>query len=155
MPQIGYDSFVKGLSNKQVDDIKRTGVVVVKGGVPGEEALGWKQSILEYAGLNRDKLKGMHTHIATVQFTLNNSTIRRLPRRQHSLLRIVQLPRPNRRPLTSLPRKYPAYPSLSLAYPFLYHNRPRSSLTHYSPIVFRPPANSSPGSISFCAGVPS
>ena len=73
MPQIGYESFVKGLSNKQVDDIKRTGVVIVKGGVPVEEALGWKQSILEYARLNKDKLKGTSAYIhviATVQLTL-------------------------------------------------------------------------------------
>lgn len=58
---------MKGLSDKEVDDIKRTGVVIVKGGVPVEEALGWKQSILEYAKLNKDKLKGTYayTHVIT------------------------------------------------------------------------------------------
>ena len=63
---------MKGLSNKQVDDIKRTGVVIVKGGVPVEETLGWKQSILEYAKLNKDKLKGTFAYIHvidTVQLT--------------------------------------------------------------------------------------
>jgi len=38
--------------------IKKTGTVIVKSVVPKEEALGWKQSLLDYIAANKDKVKG-------------------------------------------------------------------------------------------------
>ncbi|KAI0343611.1 DUF1479-domain-containing protein [Trametopsis cervina] len=58
VPQVDYQSFVNGLSKAEVDSIKRAGVVVVKGGIPKEEALRWKQEVRDYAALNKEYLKG-------------------------------------------------------------------------------------------------
>ncbi|KAI0076408.1 DUF1479-domain-containing protein [Panus rudis PR-1116 ss-1] len=58
LPRVAYSDVVRGLSKEQVDDIKRVGAVVIKGGVPVEEALAWKQQIREYVAANQDKVKG-------------------------------------------------------------------------------------------------
>ncbi|KAF7789308.1 hypothetical protein EIP86_000252, partial [Pleurotus ostreatoroseus] len=55
IPQVDYTDFERGLSKAQVQAIKDTGVVIVKGG----EALGWKQSIREYVRANIDLVKGI------------------------------------------------------------------------------------------------
>lgn len=41
-------------------EIKNVGVVIVKGGVPSDEALAWKQGIRDYIKLNEGKVKGAH-----------------------------------------------------------------------------------------------
>ncbi|KZT69680.1 DUF1479-domain-containing protein [Daedalea quercina L-15889] len=58
VPQVSYSDIVNGLSEEQVQDIKKRGVVIVRGGVPREEALGWKQSILDYVAANGGRVKG-------------------------------------------------------------------------------------------------
>ncbi|OBZ69678.1 Uncharacterized protein YbiU [Grifola frondosa] len=59
IPSVSYSDVMRGLSAEQVNEIKRTGVVIVRGGVPREEALGWKQSIKDYIQANVDKVKGI------------------------------------------------------------------------------------------------
>ena len=76
VPQVSYSDIEKGLSPDQVQEIKKRGVVIVRGGVPKEvrrdisllnhtvaliypqEALGWKQSILDYVAANKDRVTG-------------------------------------------------------------------------------------------------
>ncbi|KAI0090813.1 hypothetical protein BDY19DRAFT_887152 [Irpex rosettiformis] len=121
VPQIGYDSFAKGLSDSQVEDIKRTGVVIVKGGVPAEEALGWKQSIREYAKINKDKLKGSPAD-NIVFYELYNSPAQ-IAARSHPALIATQ------RTLLSLWNTHSATPSdpalVSLTTPLSYFDRLR------------------------------
>ncbi|KAH7917897.1 DUF1479-domain-containing protein [Leucogyrophana mollusca] len=52
IPRVPYDDIVNGLSEEQIGAIKRTGVVVITGAIPKEEALGWKESIKEYISAN-------------------------------------------------------------------------------------------------------
>ncbi|KAF8953191.1 hypothetical protein BDZ97DRAFT_1679874 [Flammula alnicola] len=58
VPRVSYDDLKGGLSQEQLHRIKTTGTVIVTGGVPKEEALGWKQSIKDYAAANADRVKG-------------------------------------------------------------------------------------------------
>ncbi|KAF9559454.1 DUF1479-domain-containing protein [Agrocybe pediades] len=58
VPRIPYAELEAGLSKEQIDEIKRIGTVIVTGGVPKEQALGWKQAIRDYASANADKVKG-------------------------------------------------------------------------------------------------
>ncbi|KAI0326069.1 DUF1479-domain-containing protein [Cubamyces sp. BRFM 1775] len=56
--QVPYEDIQKGLSDEQLKALKKTGVLIVKGGVPKEEAMGWKQSLMDYIAANRDKVTG-------------------------------------------------------------------------------------------------
>ncbi|EIW54320.1 DUF1479-domain-containing protein [Trametes versicolor FP-101664 SS1] len=56
--QVPYSDVEKGLSEEQLKTLKKTGVLIVKGGVPKEEALAWKQSIRDYVAANQDKVRG-------------------------------------------------------------------------------------------------
>ncbi|KAI0364950.1 DUF1479-domain-containing protein [Pilatotrama ljubarskyi] len=56
--QVPYSDIQRGLSEEQLRTLKKTGVLIVKGGVPQEEALAWKQSIKDYIAANRDKVTG-------------------------------------------------------------------------------------------------
>ncbi|EPS92730.1 hypothetical protein FOMPIDRAFT_1026704 [Fomitopsis schrenkii] len=58
VPQVAYSDIEKGLSVEQVQEIKKRGVVIVKGGVPKEQALAWKQSIIDYVAANKDRVTG-------------------------------------------------------------------------------------------------
>ncbi|KAF9817058.1 hypothetical protein IEO21_03640 [Rhodonia placenta] len=58
IPQVSYSDVKHGLTDAQVMDIKKRGVVIVKGGIPEEEALGWKESIKEYIGANSERVRG-------------------------------------------------------------------------------------------------
>ncbi|CAL1711617.1 unnamed protein product [Somion occarium] len=58
IPKIPYDDVINGLSEEQKKSIKKTGTVIVKGGVLKDEALAWKQAIRDYAAANGDKVKG-------------------------------------------------------------------------------------------------
>lgn len=64
IPRISYIDLEHGLSKDQVDTIKQIGVVIVKGGVPPEKALGWKQAIREYATANANRITGMYTPLS-------------------------------------------------------------------------------------------
>ncbi|KAI0629478.1 DUF1479-domain-containing protein [Trametes polyzona] len=66
--QVPYSDIEKGLSKAQVDRLKKTGVVIVKGGVPKEEALAWKQSLKDYIAANKDKVTGSPPPPETVVF---------------------------------------------------------------------------------------
>ncbi|KAI0669555.1 DUF1479-domain-containing protein [Trametes maxima] len=56
--QVPYADIERGLSEEQLRTLKKTGVVIVRGGVPKEEALGWKQSIKDYIAANKEKVTG-------------------------------------------------------------------------------------------------
>ncbi|KAG5634131.1 hypothetical protein H0H81_003270 [Sphagnurus paluster] len=56
--RVSYDNIKQGLSESQVASIKKMGTVIVTGGVPQEEALGWKQSIRDYVAANKDCMRG-------------------------------------------------------------------------------------------------
>ncbi|PPQ71598.1 hypothetical protein CVT24_006458 [Panaeolus cyanescens] len=58
IPKVSYRDIKSGLSKADIDTIKRVGTVIVQGGVPQEEALAWKQSIVDYAANNKDLVKG-------------------------------------------------------------------------------------------------
>ncbi|RDB20698.1 Uncharacterized protein YbiU [Hypsizygus marmoreus] len=59
IPRISYTDIHNGLSKEQIGSVKRTGTIIVKGGVPREvEALTWKQSIRYYALANQDSVRG-------------------------------------------------------------------------------------------------
>ncbi|KAH8103434.1 DUF1479-domain-containing protein [Cristinia sonorae] len=58
IPSVQYSDIVNGLSAKQIKDIKRTGSVIVRGGVPVEEALQWKKEVREYAAMNKELVRG-------------------------------------------------------------------------------------------------
>ncbi|EMD32980.1 hypothetical protein CERSUDRAFT_57601 [Gelatoporia subvermispora B] len=60
IPQVTFSDIRNGLLDEQLKEIKRTGVVIVRGGIPPEEALSWKQSIRDYIDLNRENgVKGI------------------------------------------------------------------------------------------------
>ncbi|EJF60723.1 hypothetical protein DICSQDRAFT_107124 [Dichomitus squalens LYAD-421 SS1] len=48
----------QGLSKEQLKVLKKTGVMIVTGGVSEQEALDWKRSLREYIAANEDKVKG-------------------------------------------------------------------------------------------------
>ncbi|KIJ63524.1 hypothetical protein HYDPIDRAFT_92217 [Hydnomerulius pinastri MD-312] len=52
IPRVPYADVQAGLSDAQKDAIRRTGVVVVTGGIPKDEALAWKASVKEYIAAN-------------------------------------------------------------------------------------------------------
>ncbi|KAG6917418.1 hypothetical protein DXG01_002503 [Tephrocybe rancida] len=58
IPRVSFSDIQAGLSESQVQAIKDVGVVIVTGGVPQEEALGWKNSIVQYADVNRAHVTG-------------------------------------------------------------------------------------------------
>ncbi|PPQ78587.1 hypothetical protein CVT25_010563 [Psilocybe cyanescens] len=58
IPRVRYQDIQAGLSQDQVEAIKRVGTVIVTGGIPPEEALSWKQSIRDYAAANADRVTG-------------------------------------------------------------------------------------------------
>ncbi|KAG6819433.1 hypothetical protein H0H93_011921 [Arthromyces matolae] len=58
IPRVSFAEIKAGLSPSQVKAIKDVGVVVVTGGVPEEEALGWKAQIKEYATVNAGEVTG-------------------------------------------------------------------------------------------------
>ncbi|GAA6008226.1 hypothetical protein JCM10207_000045 [Rhodosporidiobolus poonsookiae] len=59
IPQIDYKDIASGkLSQNAVKEIKRVGTVVIHGGVPQDEALGWKKDLQEYIARNRQHARG-------------------------------------------------------------------------------------------------
>ncbi|OSC96782.1 DUF1479-domain-containing protein [Trametes coccinea BRFM310] len=56
--QVSFEDLQKGLSERQMQDLRKTGVLIVRGGVPKEEALSWKQSLKDYIAANRQYVKG-------------------------------------------------------------------------------------------------
>ncbi|KAG6829567.1 hypothetical protein H0H92_004115 [Tricholoma furcatifolium] len=62
IPRVSFAEIKAGLSPSQVKAIKDVGVVVVTGGVPEEEALGWKAQIKDYATVNAAEVTGYPGH---------------------------------------------------------------------------------------------
>ncbi|KAF8058535.1 DUF1479-domain-containing protein [Lyophyllum atratum] len=58
IPRISYADIKNGLSESQIARVKKTGTIIVTGGVPKEEALAWKQSIRDYVAANKDRVRG-------------------------------------------------------------------------------------------------
>ncbi|KAH9987943.1 hypothetical protein BJV74DRAFT_840599 [Russula compacta] len=58
IPSVRFSDLQRGLSMNQISEIQKAGVLIVRGGVPSEEALGWKQSLKDYISLNSDRVKG-------------------------------------------------------------------------------------------------
>jgi len=58
IPSVQFSELQRGLSEDQIAQIRKTGVLIVRAAVPREEALGWKQSLKDYISLNGDKVKG-------------------------------------------------------------------------------------------------
>lgn len=58
IPSVRFLDLQRGLSMDQISEIRAAGIMVVRAGVPSEEALGWKRSLKEYISLNGDKVKG-------------------------------------------------------------------------------------------------
>jgi len=58
IPSVQFSDLQKGLSEQRISQIRESGVVIVRSGVPREEALGWKRSLRDYIALNNDKVKG-------------------------------------------------------------------------------------------------
>jgi hypothetical protein len=52
IPQVSYAEIARGLSPEQIHAVKSTGTIIVKGGIPKDEALAWKQSLKEYIDAN-------------------------------------------------------------------------------------------------------
>ncbi|KAI0260969.1 hypothetical protein BC834DRAFT_925695 [Gloeopeniophorella convolvens] len=85
VPSVQFSDIENGLSKDQIEEIRKRGVVLVRGGVPREEALGWKQSLKEYATLNRDRVKGFPEGNVQV-FEIYNSIAQTLARTHPALL---------------------------------------------------------------------
>ncbi|KAF7370278.1 Duf1479 domain protein [Mycena sanguinolenta] len=58
IPQIPMESIHNGLSPEELANIRAAGCVVVKGAVPREEALAWKEDIKSYVAANPGQVKG-------------------------------------------------------------------------------------------------
>ncbi|KAI9508212.1 hypothetical protein F5148DRAFT_1275852 [Russula earlei] len=58
IPSVHFSDLQRGLSLDQISQIRAAGVLIVRAGVPHEEALGWKRTLKDYISLNGDKVKG-------------------------------------------------------------------------------------------------
>ncbi|KAF8161499.1 hypothetical protein B0H34DRAFT_654175 [Crassisporium funariophilum] len=113
IPRVSYEDVKKGLSNDQVSQIKKTGTVIVTGG----EALGWKQSIRDYAAANVDRVKGFPADNIQV-YEIYNSKAQTLARTHPALIN-------TQRALLSLWHTSDPNTEISLQTPISYFDRLR------------------------------
>ncbi|KAJ7022104.1 hypothetical protein C8F04DRAFT_971886 [Mycena alexandri] len=73
VPKIPMERIHKGLSAEEISTIKTAGCVIVKGGIPKEEALSWKYNIQKYVAANPGQVKGFPADNIQV-FELYNTT---------------------------------------------------------------------------------
>ncbi|TFK45112.1 hypothetical protein BDQ12DRAFT_695360 [Crucibulum laeve] len=85
VPRISYSDIQKGLSKDQINEIKKTGTIVITGAIPQDEALAWKQSIRDYALANADRVKGFPPENIQV-FELYNTKAQTLARTHPGLI---------------------------------------------------------------------
>ncbi|KAH9935185.1 DUF1479-domain-containing protein [Epithele typhae] len=52
-----YEDIERGLSEEQLKQLKKTGCIIVRGGVPKKEAAGWLEGLKQYIAANHDKVK--------------------------------------------------------------------------------------------------
>ncbi|KAF5363209.1 hypothetical protein D9758_008377 [Tetrapyrgos nigripes] len=77
IPQINYAGLSRGLTPEQEAQVRKTGVIVVKGAVPKEEALAWKQDVKDYATENKERVKGFPAgNIQVYEFYNTKSQVR-------------------------------------------------------------------------------
>ena len=69
IPQIDAKELLGGLSDEKVEEVRRRGVVVVKGVVPEDEARGYKEEVQEYVRKN-PHTKGQSSIPANISSTL-------------------------------------------------------------------------------------
>ncbi|KAH9012229.1 DUF1479-domain-containing protein [Lactarius deliciosus] len=120
IPSIQFSDLRKGLSEQQISQIRESGVVIVRGGVPREEALGWKQSLRDYISLNKDKVKGFPE--GNIQaFEIYNSEAQTRARTHPALLQ-------TQRALLQLWHASDPQAKLSLGTPISYYDRFRIRL---------------------------
>ncbi|KAH8982918.1 DUF1479-domain-containing protein [Lactarius hatsudake] len=120
VPSIQFSDLQKGLSEQQISQIRESGVVIVRGGVPREEALGWKQSLRDYISLNKDKVKGFPE--GNIQaFEIYNSEAQTRARTHPALLQ-------TQRALLQLWHASDPQAKLSLGTPISYYDRFRIRL---------------------------
>ncbi|KAG1788641.1 DUF1479-domain-containing protein [Suillus plorans] len=87
IPRVSFTDIECGLSNTQKDRIRKSGVVVVTGAVPKEEALLWKASVKEYITAN--PVKGFPANDIQV-YELYNSKAQIAARTHPAILRTQQ-----------------------------------------------------------------
>ncbi|KAF9653928.1 DUF1479-domain-containing protein [Thelephora ganbajun] len=85
IPKVHYDELQKGLTDERIAEIKEAGVVIVRGAVPREEALGWKKSIKDYIAENRDRVVG-HPVLQPTFYELYNAKAQILARTHPKLV---------------------------------------------------------------------
>ncbi|KDQ56262.1 hypothetical protein JAAARDRAFT_70590 [Jaapia argillacea MUCL 33604] len=117
IPRVSFSDIQRGLSHDQLQALRRTGVIVVQGGIPKEEALGWKRSIQEYAAANKDLLKGFPPNNIQM-FEIYNSRSQLLARTHPSVLQTQIF-------LNSLWRTSDPNSPISLSTPVSYFDRLR------------------------------
>ncbi|THH21281.1 hypothetical protein EW146_g264 [Bondarzewia mesenterica] len=85
IPRFPFADIRKGLSSEQIAAIKKTGVVIITGGVPKEEALAWKQSLKTYVADNAERVKGFPPENVQV-YEVYNSKAQTLARTHPALI---------------------------------------------------------------------
>ncbi|KAF9479392.1 DUF1479-domain-containing protein [Pholiota conissans] len=117
VPRVSYDEIVQGLTQEKIDEIKKIGVIVVTGGVPKGQALGWKQSIRDYAKVNVEHVKGFPPDNIQV-FEIYNSKAQTEARTHPSIINTQKF-------LLSLWHKSDPSTEVSLETPMSYFDRLR------------------------------
>ncbi|TFK74767.1 DUF1479-domain-containing protein [Pluteus cervinus] len=116
VPRISFHD-LQSLSFDQITRIKEVGSVIVTGGVPTEEALGWKQAIREYASANSDRVRGFPEDNIQV-FEMYNSKSQTRARIHPSLMATQQF-------MLSLWHKSDPSTEIDLSTPIAYFDRLR------------------------------
>jgi hypothetical protein len=120
IPSVQFSDLQKGLSEQRISQIRESGVVIIRGGVPREEALGWKQSLRDYIALNNDKVKGFPQENIQA-FEIYNSEAQTRARTHPALLQ-------TQRALLQLWHVSDPQAKLSLGTPISYYDRFRIRL---------------------------
>ncbi|PFH46582.1 hypothetical protein AMATHDRAFT_69546 [Amanita thiersii Skay4041] len=117
IPRVSFEELKNGLAADQISAIKEVGTVVVKDGIPREEALAWKAAIREYAARNKDQVKGFPEDNIQV-FELYNSKSQ-ISARTHPIAMQTQ------KALLSLWHKTDPLSDIDLTIPLSYFDRLR------------------------------
>lgn len=127
--RVSFEEIQRGLSEDQLNTLKETGVVIVKGGVPKEVATSWMQSLREYVRAHKEKVVGVsmilfsgRLHLPSypaLQFQARNGSVtdvlNRRASREDCLLRDLQFQSANRGTHAPSPHRDSEIPALALA----------------------------------------
>ncbi|KAK7021923.1 hypothetical protein VNI00_017152 [Paramarasmius palmivorus] len=123
IPRVTHAELVQGLSPENLQKLEDTGVIIVTDSFTEKQALDWKQSVRDYAAINKEHLKGKWFPAHNIQiFELYNSPAQ-IEARTHpnmisthkALLSLLY---------NSIPKKY----DVDLRYPLSYFDRLRIRL---------------------------